>query len=176
MTDLPPPSPFGTIPSSPEPPAAPVREPESKRSRFRPVGNFLWAAAVLAVGVGAGLGGTMYFAPKDEPAPVVEPEIRTVIESPKECLGLGLALVQIQNSVTDLGAVVDDYSALIRPTFKAGQSNDKARGAQILKEQATLDAAKKAAVADAASADVDACITAIGKTQPKPDTDVTPAP
>lgn len=175
MTIVRPPSPFEPLPVPEEPPA-PVAPVEPKRSRLRPVGNFLWAVVVVGAGVAAGLVTTLYLAPEQEPAPVVEPEIRTVIESPKECLGLGLALSQIGDAVNDLGAVVDDYSALIRPTFKAGQANDKSRGAQILKEQSALDAKKNGAMQAVTSADLEACIDAIGKTQPKPDTDVTTAP
>lgn len=180
MSDQRPPSPF----DHPEPAPAPalveetrVLEPvnarEPKRSRLRPVGNFLWAVGVVAAGTGAGVGGVLHFAPKEEPAPVVEPEIRTVIESPRECLGLGLAVGQLQSSAAELAGVVGEYSKLIRPTFKAGQANDKARGAQILAKQDALNRQKATAMQTVKEADVTVCLDAIAKTQPKPDSATT---
>lgn len=152
-------------------PKAPKEPKEPGESKPFALSGLVRDVLVLGVGVGVGLVGAMTIAGGDDEPVAKEPTVKTekVVQSPKECVGLAMGLAQVDGAVQDLDAVIKDYSELIVPTFKAGQANNKARGAQILKQQKALNAKKAAALKAVEGADVGACVDAIEKNMPKSD-------
>lgn len=113
------------------------------------------AVAALAVGfLSAG------FLNSPETETVTETKTKTVEVAPEACKTLEGLATNVTTAGAALGKVADDYSKLIVPTFKAGQANNKARGAQILKTQKNLDATTAQQLKVITSGEFTAAVTA----------------
>ncbi|MFS0885062.1 hypothetical protein [Aeromicrobium sp. 179-A 4D2 NHS] len=131
------------------------------------------AIGTLAVGfLGAGF--------LNEPTVETVTETKTVTVAPEACGMMDEFAASVAGAGASMSKVTGDYSKLIVPTFKAGQANNKARGAQILAQQKTLDATAAEAAAvltgDEFAIAVKECSDAVDGKKPAEDAPASDAP